>query len=58
MGKEAECPVCTAYIPVDPEVRDGDFIYCSYCGTQLMIRLDKLRDTTETEKVPVEEDWG
>ena len=57
MGKETECPVCNAYIPVDPEVRLGEVIYCSYCGTQLVIREDNVRDKEDSDKVMVEEDW-
>jgi DNA-directed RNA polymerase subunit RPC12/RpoP len=59
MGKEAECPICSAYIPVDPEVRDGENIYCSYCGTQLLVKFKELRDSEDKDqKVDVEEDWG
>jgi len=59
MGKEAECPICSAYIPVEPEAKEGEMIYCSYCGTQLMIKHAELRDTEDKDqKVEVEEDWG
>jgi hypothetical protein len=57
MARETECPVCYAYIPVDPEVRFGDVIYCSYCGTQLMIREDNTREKEGDDKIIAEEDW-
>jgi len=58
MGKEAECTVCSAYIPVEPDARAGDFIYCSYCGTQLLITRELLEDDEEgAKKVEVEEEW-
>ena len=58
MGKETECPICYAYIPVDDDVRDGDLIYCSFCGTQLMIRFAELRDAEgDDEKIDVDEHW-
>lgn len=59
MGKETECNVCYAYIPVDEEAKDGDFIYCSYCGTQLMIKFNELLEHDDgTPKIETEEDWG
>ena len=59
MGREAECPTCSAYIPVDEDVRAGEHIYCSYCGSQLLVTREMLEDDEETgiKKVEVEEDW-
>lgn len=60
MAKEAECPVCAAYIPIDDDVAPGQHIYCSYCSTQLMVTREMLEDDDEdgkTKKYEVEEDW-
>ena len=56
MGKETECPVCYAYIPLEPEQGLGDQIYCSYCGAQLVIeKIEK--DDDDNVKISSEEDW-
>ena len=57
MAKETECPVCYAYVPLDPEVRLGETGFCSFCGTQLMIREDNVREKEGDEKFIAEEDW-
>ncbi len=55
MAREATCPVCNANIPIEEDDRVGNFVYCSYCHTQLLIKKDK---DEENEEVEVEEDWG
>ncbi len=59
MAKEAECPVCNAYIPIDPGTKPGDQVYCSYCGAQLTIEPDaeEEKEGDEDEYVPLREDW-
>ncbi len=60
MGLEAECPVCHAYVPIDPEdAIPGSQIYCSYCSTQLMVTREMLEDEEHegVRRVKVEEDW-
>ncbi len=29
---EMECPVCDGNIPLQGDERDGDEVYCGYCG--------------------------
>jgi DNA-directed RNA polymerase subunit RPC12/RpoP len=55
MAREATCPVCNANIPINDDDRVGNFVYCSYCNTQLLVKKDK---DEENEEVEVEEDWG
>lgn len=58
MGKEAECPVCNAYIPIDEGLKLGDDLYCSYCLARLRITKEMLdEDDEKFKKVEVEEDW-
>lgn len=60
MGKEAECPTCSANIPIDDDVTAGQHIYCSFCSAQLMVTRELLEDDEDegkTKKVEVEEDW-
>lgn len=62
MGRETECPVCDAYIPVDEDVREGDFIYCGFCLAQLRVTREMLEDedeagTKKKKKIEVEEDY-
>lgn len=56
MGRETECPVCNAYIPLDPDVTEGEYIYCSFCGAQLRVG-NIIENEEEGKKVKVEEDW-
>ncbi len=55
MAREATCPVCNAYIPIDEGEVVGNYVYCSYCNTQLLIKKDQ---DEENQEVEVEEDWG
>ena len=55
MAREATCPVCSANIPINDDDRIGNYVYCSYCGTQLMIKKEPEEAGQEVE---VEEDWG
>ncbi len=55
MSRETSCPVCTANIPLNADDRVGNFVYCSCCGTQLMIKKEPEEKGKEVE---VEEDWG
>lgn len=58
MGKETECPVCNAYIPVDEGLKEGDDLYCSYCLARLRITREMLEeDGNKSNKVEVEEDY-
>lgn len=43
MGKELECPICEADIPLDGDEKPGDFIVCSYCKVTLKILKKKDR---------------
>lgn len=58
MGYETECPTCNAYIPIDDEPREGELIYCSYCGAQLMIKVAELKETEDESKIEVEEEYN
>jgi hypothetical protein len=59
MGLEAECPICNAYIPVDPDVKPGDFMYCSFCMARLVVTREMLEDDDDDKpkKIDVEEEW-
>ena len=57
MGRETECPVCDANIPVDPDVKEGDFIYCGFCMAQLRVTRQMVEEEEGVKKVEVEEDW-
>jgi hypothetical protein len=35
------CPICDADIILDGDERPGDSVYCSYCNSQLKVRLIK-----------------
>ena len=57
-GKEAECPICSAYIPIDEGLKEGDDLYCSYCLARLRISREMLEgDDDKPKKVELEEDW-
>lgn len=58
MSKETVCPVCDANVPVDPEVKEGDFIYCGFCMAQLRVTREIIEEDDKKSKVEVEEDWG
>ena len=58
MARETDCPICSAHIPLTPEDRVGEHVWCSYCGTRL--RITKIRSKGEDKKqedIEVEEDW-
>ena len=55
MGRETTCPICSANIPLYSDDRVGHYVYCSCCGTQLLITKEPEE---EREEVEVEEDWG
>ena len=41
---EIECPYCSANIPLDADVANGDEVYCSYCHCPVIAqRLDRDR---------------
>ena len=58
MAKEATCPVCNAYIPIDPGLKEGEFVYCSYCNARLRITSEILdEEGNPSGEADVEEDW-
>ena len=62
MAKEAECPVCAAYIPLEQETRPGEHVVCSFCMAMLMVTREMLEDESDDEgmnvtRVKVEETW-
>lgn len=58
MGRETECPVCFAYVPIDDGLKEGDDLYCSYCLARLRITREMIdEDENKPKKVEVEEDW-
>jgi len=58
MAREAECPICSANIPIDDDISPGQHVYCSYCSAQLMVTREMLEeDENGVKKVEVEEDW-
>jgi hypothetical protein len=58
MARETECPVCNAYVPVDPDLKEGDDLYCSFCMARLRITREMIEeDENKPRKVEVEEDW-
>ncbi len=36
---EMECPVCEGNVPLNGDERDGDEIYCGYCGVTSQLKL-------------------
>jgi hypothetical protein len=54
MGREATCPYCNAYVPLDKAEKVGNVIYCSYCKAPLKITAEPEDGKGE---VIVEEDW-
>ncbi len=58
MAREATCPVCSAYIPLENDDRMGDYVFCSYCGARLRLGDVKTREIPDRdEEIEVEEDW-
>ncbi len=56
MARETECSICFAYIPLEPEDKLGDQIFCSFCGAQLILeKIDKDDDANEI--ISTEEDY-
>ena len=58
MAREASCPVCSAYIPLERDDKPGDFVFCSYCGARLRVGSDIENERSSRDKeVDVEEEW-
>lgn len=57
MAREATCPICNANIPLERDDREGDYVYCSYCGAQLKVGSNISKKSKKEEEVEVEEDW-
>ena len=48
---EMECPVCDGNIPLDGDERDGDEIFCGYCGV-----TSKYKQPAQDEEATLEPD--
>lgn len=53
---EAECPVCSAQVPVPNDAVVGELISCAECASEL--EVTKLEPVTLEEAPQEEEDWG
>jgi len=42
MSRSIDCPYCSADIPLEPNVENGEEVYCSYCECPVIVqRLDR-----------------
>jgi len=61
MAKEAECPICSAHIPLEQETRPGEHVVCSFCMAMLMVTREMLEDEDEegmnVKRMELEETW-
>ncbi len=46
-----ECPVCDGNIPLQGDERDGDDVYCGYCGV-----MSQFKRSGENEEILLEPD--
>ena len=56
MNNLAECPVCSAQIPLADDAVEGELITCPECGTEL--EIISLDPPAVAEAPQEEEDWG
>ncbi|MCG8589807.1 MAG: hypothetical protein MJE66_10995 [Proteobacteria bacterium] len=47
---EIACPVCDADLPLAGDEKEGDEIFCTYCGGNFILRGDPADDDTEVEE--------
>ena len=47
---EIACPVCDADLPLAGDEKEGDEIFCTYCGGNFILRGDPASDDTEVEE--------
>jgi len=45
-----ECPTCDAEIPLDEQDREGDTIFCPYCGTPIKLVRKGKEEELEGEE--------
>jgi DNA-directed RNA polymerase subunit RPC12/RpoP len=55
--KDLSCPICNADLPLNGDERQGDEIFCTYCGApcRLMVKLKKQSD--KEDEYAAEEDF-
>jgi hypothetical protein len=54
---DPSCPICSADIPLSGDEREGDEIYCTYCGAPCRLLASHPRGDDEEARYEAEEDF-
>ena len=49
---EMDCPICEGNVPLHGDERDGDEVYCGYCGV-----MSQFKRPSEDEDTMLEADY-
>jgi len=55
-NKDLSCPICNADLPLNGDERQGDEIFCTYCGAPCRLMVKPKKQDTPDEYM-AEEDY-
>jgi DNA-directed RNA polymerase subunit RPC12/RpoP len=55
-SKDLSCPICNADLPLNGDERQGDEIFCTYCGAPCRLAV-KPKKQDAADKYMAEEDY-
>jgi hypothetical protein len=55
--RDLSCPVCNADLPLSGDERQGDEIFCTYCGAPCRLLVRPKKDPSEQDDLTAEEDF-
>jgi hypothetical protein len=55
--RDLSCPICNADLPLNGDERQGDEIFCTYCGAPSRLTVRPKRMGDKDDELAAEEDY-